>query len=123
MVFLAYLVMEVCLLGSLIANLNDQDDDEQTQMTLNILYHLCKFSAHFGFIFLMLSTAEIFPTSLRWIFDFIFWSPKFFIAIISPHRCTGFGLCYSIKMVGALISSPNLVKTCYLLNLKQLKMT
>lgn len=65
MIFLSYLIMEICLLGSLIANLNNKENDEQTEVTLNFLYHLCKFSNHFGFIFLMLITAEVFPTSLR----------------------------------------------------------
>lgn len=66
MIFLAYLVIEVCLLGSIIANFNYNQNDEQTEIGLAVLYHLCRFSAHFGLIFLMLITAELFPTSLRY---------------------------------------------------------
>jgi hypothetical protein len=62
MIFLAYLVIEICLLGSIIANFNNT---EQTEIGLTVLYHLCRFSTYFGFIFLMLITAELFPTSLR----------------------------------------------------------
>lgn len=103
MIFLAYLVIEVCFLGSLIAQFNtdekkkqhygpDNGSNEQTDTALITLYHLCKFSTHFGFIFLMLITAELFPTSLR---------------------CTGMGICFSLKMLGSLISSKNLVsKSC-----------
>ena len=68
MIFLAYLVIEVCLLGSIIADINTGDNnkpDQQTQIGLVVLYHLCRFSAYFGLIFLMLITAELFPTSLR----------------------------------------------------------
>lgn len=86
MIFCSYLIIEICLLGSLIANLNH---GKETEATLTILYHLCKFSAHFGFIFLMLITVELFPTSLR---------------------CTGLGICFIFKMIGSAISSPNLVK-------------
>jgi hypothetical protein len=65
MIFLAYLVIEVCLLGSIIANFNYNQQDTQTEIGLTVLYHLCRFSTSFGFIFLMLITAELFPTSLR----------------------------------------------------------
>ena len=67
MIFLAYVMIEICLLGSLIANFTYPKSDTQTQVALVVLYHLCKFSAYFGFIFLMLITAEIFPTSLRYV--------------------------------------------------------
>ena len=66
LIFSAYLVIEVCLLGSLIASeYKSKENDEQTRVALVVLYHFCKFSTHFGFIFLMLITAELFPTSLR----------------------------------------------------------
>jgi hypothetical protein len=82
------LVIEVCLLGSLIAEYNPNDNDEQTTVALFVLYQVCKFSTHFGYIFLMLITAELFPTSLR---------------------CTGVGLCFVLKALGSLIASPDLV--------------
>ena len=109
MIFLAYLVIEVCLLGSIIADFHYQND-EQTEIGLAVLYHLCRFSAHFGFIFLMLITAELFPTSLRQILDIMFFFKEpnliyFFISI----RCTGMGICFSLKMIGSAVSSPNLV--------------
>jgi hypothetical protein len=70
MIFLAYLVIEVCLLGSIIADFNNdavtKQPDKQTEIGLVVLYHLCRFSAQFGLIFLMLITAELFPTSLRY---------------------------------------------------------
>lgn len=99
MIFLAYLVIEVCFLGSLIAQFNTDEkrkqhggvngfSNEQTDTALITLYHLCKFSTHFGFIFLMLITAELFPTSLR---------------------CTGMGICFAIRMIGSLISSKYLL--------------
>ena len=90
MIFLAYLVIEVCFLGSLIAQFTtgDKKPDDQTEVALTTLYHMCKFSAHFGFIFLMLITAELFPTSLR---------------------CTGMGICFSLKMIGSMISSKHMV--------------
>merc|ERR1712127_813032 len=53
-------------------------------MGLTTLFYLCKFSSYFGLIFLMLITAELFPTSLR---------------------CTGMGLCFSLKMFGSFIAS------------------
>ncbi|CAF0989706.1 unnamed protein product [Brachionus calyciflorus] len=87
MIFLAYLVIEVCLLGFLIASLNENKDQE-TLVTLNVLYYLCKYSVQFGYIFLMLITAELFPTSLR---------------------CTGLGLCFALKMIGSYIASPYLL--------------
>ena len=91
MIFSAYLIIEVCLLGSLIAQFSTGDSnkpDEETQLALTTLYYMCKFSTYFGFIFLMLITAELFPTSLR---------------------CTGMGLCFSMKMLGSLISSKEMV--------------
>lgn len=87
LIFSAYLVIEVCLLGSLIAEYSSKDD-EQTRVPLIVMYHFCKFASHFGFIFLMLITAELFPTSLR---------------------CTGFGICFTIKTIGSIIASPDLV--------------
>lgn len=92
-IFSAYLVIEVCLLGSLIAEYSSKDD-QQTKIALNVMYHFCKFSSHFGFIFLMLITAELFPTSLR---------------------CTGFGICFTIKTIGSLIASPDLVIIFFIL--------
>jgi hypothetical protein len=88
MIFLSYLILEICLLGSLVAEYGYSKQDEQTITALNILYYLSKFSANFSFIFLMLITAELFPTSLR---------------------CTGMGICFSLKMIGFLLASPNLV--------------
>jgi len=88
LIFSAYLVIEVCLLGSLIAEYNTKESDDQTKVALTVLYHFCKFSSHFGYIFLMLITAELFPTSLR---------------------CTGLGICFIIKAFGSFISSPDLV--------------
>lgn len=88
-IFSAYLVIEVCLLGSLIATeLNPSKVDEQKDVALIVLYQLCSFSSYFGFIFLMLITAELFPTSLR---------------------CTGVGLCFAIKYLGSLIAHPDLL--------------
>ena len=102
MIFLAYLVIEVCFLGSLIAQFssNKKSDsssssnksDDQTTVALTTLYHVCKFSAHFGLTFLMLITAELFPTSMR---------------------CTGMGICFTLRMLGSLIASKTLV-TCFL---------
>jgi hypothetical protein len=88
MIFLAYLLMEICLLGSLISKYSLTEDMEKTNIALNFLYFMCKFSTHFGFIFLMLITAELFPTSLR---------------------CTGMGICFSFKMIGELVVSPYLL--------------
>lgn len=65
MIFLAYLLIEICLLGSLIAKHSYDKTEHDAQVALVVLYHLCKFSTFFGLIFLMLITAEIFPTSLR----------------------------------------------------------
>ena len=66
-IFSAYLVIEVCLLGSLIAEYNPKENqnDDQKNMALLVLYQVCKFASHFGYIFVMLITAELFPTSLR----------------------------------------------------------
>ena len=89
MIFLAYLIVEVCFLGSLIAEYSQNNvKDDQTEIALFILYHLCKASTHFGFIFLMLITAELFPTSLR---------------------CTGMGICFTLRMFGSFLASPNMV--------------
>jgi hypothetical protein len=118
MIFLAYLVIEVCFLGSLIAQFssssslasknggisssqnlpttdsttNTNNVSQQTDAALITLYHLCRFATHFGFIFLMLITAELFPTSLR---------------------CTGMGICFTLKMIGSLIASKNLASYFY----------
>ncbi len=90
LIFLAYLVVEVCLLGSLIAEYGSakEPNNQKTKVALTVMYHFCKFSSHFGFIFLMLITAELFPTSLR---------------------CTGFGICFTIRAFGSFISSPDLL--------------
>lgn len=89
MIFLAYLIIEVCLLGFLIISLNDdKDKDSDSLVTLNVLYYLCKLSAQFAFIFLLLITAELFPTSLR---------------------CQGIGLCFAMKMIGSAIASPDML--------------
>ena len=66
-IFSAYLVIEVCLLGSLIAEYNPKENqnDDQKNLALLFLYQVCKFASHFGYIFVMLITAELFPTSLR----------------------------------------------------------
>ena len=64
MIFIAYLFMEFCLLGSLISKYT-LIQHQETKIALNFIYYLCKFSSNFGFIFLMLLTAELFPTSLR----------------------------------------------------------
>lgn len=87
MIFLSYLIIEVCLLGFLIISLNG-DQDSDSLVTLNVLYYLCKFSAQFAFIFLLLITAELFPTSLR---------------------CQGIGLCFAMKMIGSAIASPDML--------------
>ena len=88
MIFLAYLLIEVCFLGSLIAKYSYNQQDLPTQIALTLLYHLSRFSTHFGLIFLMLTTSELFPTSLR---------------------CTGMGLCFTMKILGSLISSPSML--------------
>ena len=64
-IFSAYLVIEVCLLGSLIAEYNAGEKGEEKTVVLVVLYQICSLSRHFGLIFLMLITAELFPTSLR----------------------------------------------------------
>lgn len=87
-IFSAYLVIEVCLLGSLIAELNQNEVDEEKNVALMVLYQLCSFSSYFGYIFLMIITAELFPTSLR---------------------CTGVGLCFAFKYFGSLIAHPDLL--------------
>lgn len=87
-IFSAYLVIEVCLLGSLIAEYNPKQIDDEKNLALMFLYQICKFSSHFGLIFLMLITAELFPTSLR---------------------CTGVGLCLLLKSLGSLIAHPDLL--------------
>lgn len=69
LVFSAYLVIESCFLGSLIAIYNKPDNDEES-LALVVLYYVCKFASHFGYIFLILLTAELFPTSLRLAFTF-----------------------------------------------------
>jgi MFS family permease len=88
MIFLAYLFMEFCLLGSLISKYNLSEHMHTTNIALNIIYFVCKFSTHFGFIFLMLITAELFPTSLR---------------------CTGMSICFIFKLLGELLVSKNMV--------------
>jgi hypothetical protein len=65
MIFLAYLLMEICLLGSLIQKYDTKEYKEKTEIALQLIYFGCKFATNFGFIFLMLITAELFPTSLR----------------------------------------------------------
>ncbi len=71
LVFSAYLVIESCLLGSLIAMYNKQKDNsndkelDQEKVALVVLYYVCKFASYFGYIFIILMTAELFPTSLR----------------------------------------------------------
>ena len=103
MIFLSYLIVEVCFLGSLIAqfstNIKSSSNTEsanksveQTRWALIALYHTCKFATHFGFVFLMLITAELFPTCLR---------------------CTVMGICFTLKMVGSLIASKHLVCFCF----------
>lgn len=87
-IFSAYLVIEVCLLGSLIAEYNPNEEDIETNIALMVLYQVCKFSAHFGYIFLLLITAELLPTSLR---------------------CSGVGLCFAFKCLGSLIAHPDLL--------------
>lgn len=98
MIFLAYLVIEVCFLGSLIAEYSEVSsnfkDESQTKIALFVLYHLCKVSTHFGFIFLMLITAELFPTSLS---------------------CTGMGICFTLRMFGSFLASPNMVCLYFLM--------
>lgn len=78
----------MCLLGSLIAEYNPKQIDDEKNLALMFLYQICKFSSHFGLIFLMLITAELFPTSLR---------------------CTGVGLCLLLKSLGSLIAHPDLL--------------
>jgi len=63
MIFLAYIVIEICVLGSSIAE--NTRNEKEDQAALSFLYYTCKFATYFGFIFLMLITAELFPTSLR----------------------------------------------------------
>lgn len=87
-IFSAYLVIEVCLLGSLIAEYNPKDKEDEKNVALMVLYQVCRFSTYFGYIFLLLMTAELFPTSLR---------------------CTGVGLCFIMKTLGSLIAHPDLL--------------
>ena len=61
---------------------------QTTNISLSLLFHMTTFSAKFGLIFLMLSTCELFPTSLR---------------------CTGMGLCFSFKVLGSMIASPDML--------------
>lgn len=88
MIFLAYLIMESCLLGSLVSKYSFSEDPSNTSAALNMIYYVSKFSANFGFISLMLISAELFPTSLR---------------------CTGMGICFIFKWMGELFVSKNLV--------------
>lgn len=87
-IFSAYLVIEVCLLGSLIAEYNAGEKGEEKTVVLVVLYQICSLSRHFGLIFLMLITAELFPTSLR---------------------CTGVGICFGLRALGSLIAHPELL--------------
>lgn len=88
LIFFAYISLEICFLGSFITKYSYKQEETSTKIALTTLFHLSKFSSSFGLIFLMLTTVELFPTSLR---------------------CTGMGLCFSMKMLGSLISSPTML--------------
>lgn len=86
-IFFAYLFIDICFLGSLITKYANKDqDDHTTKVSLIFIFHTTMFASKLGLIFLMLSTCELFPTSMR---------------------CTGLGLCFSFKVLGSLIASPD----------------
>ena len=88
MIFYSYFLVEICFLGSLITKYSNKQQEYSAQIALTVLYYLSTFSAKLGLIFLMLATSELFPTSLR---------------------CTGMGLCFSMKITGSLISSVDML--------------
>ena len=87
-IFFSYFIVEICFLGSLITKYSNKQPEYSAHIVLTFLYHVSCFSAKLGLIFVMLATAELFPTSLR---------------------CTGMGLCFSMKIIGSLISSTDML--------------
>jgi hypothetical protein len=99
--FCFFLIAEVCLLGSVAVKLGNQVflssifiemiilDEEQTRSAMLVVYFIGKFATRAAFLVIIIYTCEIFPTGLR---------------------CTTLGICYTFRLIGFALASPDVVR-------------
>lgn len=63
-------------------------DMEETRVVMLVVYFIGKFASRGAFVVIVLYTCEIFPTGLR---------------------CTTLGICYTFRLIGIALASPDVV--------------